>query len=91
VADLLTDLCTGCARCCDGSLFAGTTVTAAEAQRFGQDPLPQPCPQLRGKLCGIYSGRPEACAAYLCPAAQALGRGELSLEQARVTAGRLGR
>lgn len=79
----LEALCTSCARCCNGSVFGATTLEQAEQQRFGCHSLPQPCPHLSAdRRCTVYASRPKACADYLCPAARALQRGELTLEQA---------
>ena len=83
-ASALSELCTSCARCCNGRLFRATQLTADEQWVFGCAELPQPCPQLGADLrCAVYATRPAACRAYLCPAAAALERGELTLEQAR--------
>ena len=84
VVSELEQLCTGCARCCSGAMFTATPLDGAEELRFKTPALPQPCPFLQpDKRCGTYSSRPKACAEYLCPAAKALQRGEVSLEVAR--------
>jgi len=78
------ELCTSCARCCNGRIFGATTLKADERQRFGVHELPQPCPHLGpDKRCGIYSTRPAACVAYLCEPAAQLERGELTIDEAR--------
>lgn len=79
----LEHLCTGCARCCNGSMFPATQLEPAEQRRFGCGELPQPCPQLGAdRRCTVYATRPAACAKYLCPTAVALERGELGLVEA---------
>lgn len=78
------ELCSSCARCCNGQLFHLTTLKPDERQRFGCHSLPQPCPNLQpDRRCGIYSTRPAACVAYLCEPAAQLERGELSIDEAR--------
>jgi len=79
----LEQLCSSCARCCNGSVYGATTLEPAEEQRFGCRALPQPCPHLVERRCSIYASRPRACAAFLCPLALALERGLVTLEAAR--------
>jgi Fe-S-cluster containining protein len=79
----LGQLCTACARCCNGTVFSATALEHAEQQLFGCRELPQPCPHLGAdRRCGVYPTRPKGCAAFLCPLANALRQGSVTLEQA---------
>lgn len=78
---MLTDLCTKCGRCCNGSVFKLTTLNREEQQRFKRADLPQPCPYFKG-TCVIYDERPEACQNFQCNAARELLAGTMTLEQA---------
>lgn len=62
-------------------MFVTTPLEPAERERLGPE-LRQPCPHLVARSCAIYPGRPRTCREYLCPAAAALERGELTLDQA---------
>ena len=93
----LTDqLCTRCALCCDGSLFADVELTgireATELEILGFDVeeddaevglLPLPCAALRGTRCGIYAHRPTSCRAFECGLLQDARQGVVSVEQAQ--------
>lgn len=76
-------LCTECARCCNGRMFRATTLEPQEEQRFGCRALPQPCPFLTEKRCGIYATRPKACSSFYCEVALQLQRGDIDLPEAR--------
>ena len=90
----LTDiLCTRCALCCDGSLFADVELAGrAEATRLeimgleveDDDPglLSLPCAALRGRRCGIYPHRPECCRTFECGLLQDVRGGAVSVERA---------
>ncbi len=94
----LTDtLCTRCGLCCDGSLFAdvelagrveatGLEVLGLEIDDDDADGalLLQPCLALRGTRCGIYALRPECCRTFECRLLQAVRRGTVGVERARV-------
>src|SRR5437773_9919953 len=84
----LTDiLCTRCALCCDGSLFADVELAGrAEATRLevlgleiedGDEGalLTLPCAALAGRRCGIYPHRPECCRTFECRLLQEVRRG----------------
>ena len=93
----LTDsLCTHCALCCDGSLFADVELSGpAETTRLEilglevEDDgakgglLIQPCAALQGRRCGIYEHRPGCCRTFECRLLQDVRRGTVSLERAR--------
>jgi hypothetical protein len=95
VSDAVSTLCQSCGLCCDGTLFAFVTLTAAEAESLherdlaiesranGVFRLHQRCGALRGKTCSVYERRPAACSAYVCLLAQALAQGEVGLAEAR--------
>ena len=90
----LTDiLCTRCALCCDGTLFADVELAGiAEATRLevmglvieDDDPglLSLPCAALRGRRCGIYPHRPECCRTFECGLLQDVRGGAVSVERA---------
>jgi hypothetical protein len=88
----LTDaLCTRCALCCDGSLFADVEL-ASRAEATGLEILGLetedddtsggllllPCGALRGTRCGIYAHRPECCRTFECRLLQDVRRGVVS-------------
>lgn len=93
----LTDtLCTRCALCCDGSLFAdvelasrtesiGLEILGLEIEDDDADGglLLQPCAALRGTRCGIYAHRPGCCRAFECGLLQDVRRGAVSVDRAR--------
>ena len=98
----LTDtLCTRCALCCDGSLFADVELSSpAEATgleilglKIEDDDadgtlLSQPCGALQGKWCGIYTHRPESCRTFECRLLQDVQRGAVGVERAGSTSRR---
>ena len=89
-------LCTRCALCCDGSLFADVEL-AGRAEATGLEVLGleiedgdadgalllQPCRALQGKRCGIYAHRPRCCRTFECRLLQDVRRGAVSMERAR--------
>ena len=93
---LLTDaLCTHCALCCDGTLFADVELVGqAEVARLeimGMDVenegknmglLSQPCAALRGTRCGIYAHRPKCCRVFQCHLLQNAQSGTVTVERA---------
>ena len=93
----LTDtLCTQCALCCDGSLFAdvelagrretaGLEVLGLEVEDDDADGglLLLPCGALRGTRCGIYAHRPKCCRTFECGLLQGVRRGAVSVERAQ--------
>ena len=93
----LTDtLCTRCALCCDGSLFADVELAGAaeavvleslgleidEDQAEGEL-LVLPCRALHGKRCGIYAQRPQCCRTFECRLLQDVRRGAVSVDRAK--------
>jgi Fe-S-cluster containining protein len=93
---LLTDaLCTHCALCCDGTLFADVELVGqaelARLEILGVDVesegrntglLSQPCAALRGTRCGIYTHRPKCCRVFQCHLLQNAERGAVTVERA---------
>ena len=89
------ELCRACALCCDGTLFAYVTVSAADAEKLrdrdlalsarkdGSFRLPQACRALAGRDCAIYEARPSSCRSYACLLATQLEEGELKFSEAR--------
>jgi Fe-S-cluster containining protein len=96
MAPLLTDtLCTNCALCCDGTLFADVELAgqaeAAWLEVMGMEIesgdrnvglLSQPCAALRGTRCGIYAHRPKCCHVFQCDLLQSAQRGAVTVERA---------
>lgn len=92
----LTDrLCTHCALCCDGTLFAdvelagrkeatGLEAIGLEVEDDDGDGalLVLPCRALQGKRCGIYVHRPQCCRTFECGLLQNVRRGAAGVEQA---------
>jgi hypothetical protein len=92
----LTDrLCTHCALCCDGSLFADVELVGPEeamrVEAMGLEVddsdgsaalLVQPCRALQGKRCGVYAYRPRCCRTFECGLLQDVRRGAVGVEQA---------
>lgn len=92
----LTDiLCTNCALCCDGTLFADVELVGQaelarleimgmeienEDRRTGL--LSQPCAALHGTRCGIYAHRPKCCRVFECDLLQSAQRGFVTVERA---------
>jgi uncharacterized protein len=92
-SSLTERLCTNCALCCDGSLFADVELSGpSEAGRLeilgieieDDDPplLVQPCRALSGKRCTIYPHRPKCCRTFECRLLRDVRRGDLGVEQA---------
>ena len=94
----LTDtLCTRCALCCDGSLFADVELAslkeASGLELLGLDVshddgearaglLSLPCRALEGRRCGIYAHRPACCRSFECQLLKDAQSGAVSVEQA---------
>lgn len=99
MAESLTDaLCTHCALCCDGTLFADLALRgAAEARRMEDLGLRLdedsaegalmllPCAALRGTRCSVYEYRPRCCRAFECHLLLDAKRGAVSVQAARET------
>jgi len=88
-------LCTRCALCCDGSLFADVELAGPaesagleamgleiEEDDAGDGLLVQPCGALQGKRCGIYAHRPECCRTFECRLLKDVRRGAVGVERA---------
>lgn len=93
--DLTDRLCTRCALCCDGSLFADVELAgpkeATRLEVLGLEVeegdsngalLVQPCRALQGRRCGIYAHRPGCCRTFECGLLQDVRRGAVGVEQA---------
>lgn len=93
--DLTAQLCTTCALCCDGSLFADVELADdAEANRMEELGLesesddaeirlmPLPCAALRGTRCGVYAHRPGTCRSFECRLLKDAQAGHVSVESA---------
>lgn len=86
------DLCTGCAGCCDGTIFTHVEVTRDEAVALaGHFTLEaretdaifyQPCPHSVGQRCQIYTHRPETCRKFRCKTLKALRANEIESSEA---------
>ncbi|MBB4612568.1 YkgJ family cysteine cluster protein [Novosphingobium taihuense] len=86
------DLCTGCAACCDGTIFGYVEVSRDEEVALGglftmesrkDDAIfYQPCPHSVGQRCQIYSRRPETCRKFHCHTLKALRGGEIESGEA---------
>lgn len=86
------DLCTGCAACCDGTIFTYVQVSRDEEAALGDfftmesrkdDAIfYQPCPHSVGQRCQIYTQRPETCRKFHCHTLKALRAGEIESDEA---------
>jgi uncharacterized protein len=93
-SDLASDLCTACALCCTGAIFNTVGVEFDELQstvmlgiavksaRDGNLSFWQPCPQLAGKCCQVYAGRPQGCRQYRCELLKRLDSGDVAYADA---------
>lgn len=91
------DLCTGCAACCDGTMFSYVELEGDEAERLGHvfavasgpsgPVFHQPCPHSVGQRCQVYHDRPQTCRTFRCKTLKALRKGEVEAAEAfrRVT------
>ncbi len=96
MSESLSDiLCTRCALCCDGTLFADVELTgraeAALLEVMGLEVedessdaglLSQPCAALQGRRCGIYAQRPKCCRVFRCQLLQDAEQGALTVAEA---------
>lgn len=89
----LSELCTACGLCCDGSLFRFLPVDASERETYerlalpvvtqsGRLAMPLPCRRLKDRACTVYAERPGGCRAYVCRLGDELTRGAVSGERA---------
>lgn len=91
----MSDLCTECGLCCDGTLFefvelyteadvaALSSLASVFVQRSDGVRVQQPCPALDGRCCSVYEDRPGTCRAFECDVLRAHDRGDLSLAAAQ--------
>lgn len=91
----MSDLCTECGLCCDGTLFdsvelytaddvnALSSLSAVFVQRPDSVRVQQPCPALADRCCSVYDSRPATCRSFECDVLRAHDRGDLSLDAAR--------
>lgn len=86
------DLCTGCAACCDGTMFSHVEMLGDEAEQLGHlftveqgssgPVFNQPCPHSVERRCQIYPDRPRICRTYRCKTLKALREGEVESAEA---------
>ncbi|MDD5351464.1 MAG: YkgJ family cysteine cluster protein [Chthoniobacteraceae bacterium] len=81
-------LCASCGMCCNGVLFHGVRLQAADSarelaalglkvkRRKNERHVLQPCPAHQGSQCAIYSRRPERCRVFECRLLKAMDSGE---------------
>jgi Fe-S-cluster containining protein len=93
-ASLTDTLCTRCALCCDGTLFADVELAGAREAtkveilglRVDEDadrPLMLlPCAALRDRRCTVYAHRPQCCRTFECRLLRDAGRGAVSTADA---------
>lgn len=85
----LSDICTACGLCCDGTLFdhavlrpedvAAATASGLTVREYaGKSGFSQPCRHLCGTSCGIYPDRPRVCRDYRCAMLKRVAKGEAS-------------
>lgn len=87
-------LCPACGFCCNGVLFADVELQRGdEADRLqalgvklfakgGKRRFAQPCACFDGRLCGIYTNRPERCRTFECRLLKRVIAGELAADAA---------
>jgi Fe-S-cluster containining protein len=96
--DLTATLCTHCALCCDGTLFADVELCGVrEADRVEllglevEDDgdcgavLALPCAGLEGTRCSVYPNRPRVCRTFECHLLQTAQHGSVPVERALAT------
>lgn len=91
----MSDLCTECGLCCDGTLFDFVELYTADdldafaalspvfVQRPDSFRVQQPCPALNARCCSVYQRRPDTCRVFECDVLRGHEAGELSLDEAR--------
>ncbi len=87
---IVSALCTTCALCCNGVLFADVRLQAGDdaarlaalgvelKRRSSTARFPQPCSCLSGNSCGIYADRPSRCRTFECRLLQRALKREVS-------------
>ncbi|MEW5737590.1 MAG: YkgJ family cysteine cluster protein [Myxococcota bacterium] len=89
----LSQLCTACGLCCDGSLFRFVPADEGEREKYARLGLPLvqqsgctamalPCRRLSERKCGVYEERPSTCRAYVCRLGDDLQRGKVAFAEA---------
>lgn len=94
-SDLTDTLCTECALCCDGSLFADVELAgraeAAHMEMLGIEVdedgsrggvMTLPCVALHGRRCSIYAHRPGTCRTFECQLLLDVRHGDITVESA---------
>jgi hypothetical protein len=94
----VNQLCPNCGLCCDSVLFADVELRAGDdARRLAKLGLTienktrtklafaQPCACFDGKLCGIYTDRPQRCRTFECGLLKRVQAGELDANAALKT------
>lgn len=88
-------LCPYCGFCCNGVLFGDVRLRPVDSPerlsqlglelhgRPGRQRFLQPCSCFDGRLCRIYTERPERCRTFVCALLQRLQEGRLALSTAR--------
>ena len=90
----ISDICTACGMCCDGTLFSYVEITQEEENLLADNgfevsinkdkehQFEQPCPKLISGCCSFYQSRPQSCRAYSCYLIQEVSDGDISAHQA---------
>ncbi len=68
----LSDACSVCGLCCDGTLFDSVN-----------DDIQGRCPALRNGCCSVYNDRPKECRTFVCRLGRYYESGQVSLEFVR--------
>lgn len=87
------DLCTDCAMCCDGTMFAYVNVMPDEVpalsadfairEEGGEPNFPQPCRYSVDRKCNIYARRPFTCRSYRCKTLTDLRKALIAPDEAK--------
>lgn len=89
----ISDLCTNCGLCCDGSLFSYVPLTSEDVGAARRVGLPifdgekgpafaQPCCMHRDGMCTIYAERPGTCSRYRCALLKGIEEGSVLPDEA---------
>jgi Fe-S-cluster containining protein len=94
IDNAIAELCPECGLCCNGVLFADVKLVEKDnpdalkaaglrlKRRGEKHSFPQPCSCFNGKLCTIYSNRPNRCVAFECGLLKRLHIAEITAPQA---------
>lgn len=88
-----SDLCRDCGLCCNGTFLAdielsnqseadGMEVLGLEVESEDGYLLKQPCRALKGRLCQIYSHRPDCCRSFKCALLNNVEQSKINFELA---------